>query len=471
MSKLAHQHVVRRLAVESETDPTDPALVGQGMMKLYSFYEPSLVGADYWIDSFQKISVITDPKQPAQTKSVFNYSSLPTPPADPTNTVRQMQTFEVVAPQFSIPLDDIDTHYPPDGHQDEGRVLPHIVFNDPHLPWERYPGKAAPFIGPSTDKRESVPWLAVIVFDPEDLLLSAAEITALGIPTVPILSPDPTATASPTKVPPGGAYPMSVQQYLSMNRFCRVAYEVDSDWGVDANGNPLPDSIQVFQEGMTAIFPTKEMFKTLFGTKDLLEQNKSLAHVRNINTTGMPDAGVEETGLFSIIISRRTGPINLSAPKTQMAHLISIEHFDSTLDRIASTDPNDKDTSGIDRIGLVSLFSWTYTALPPNPVNFLDSMIAIGNSTQFLKPDQSIVDNVRKVSTKLANRLDSGYTFSRWRAQTGEETASFNRGPLVPAPVTSPTTDKTKTAWPGTSNFGTDYQILDKDLGVMDLSE
>lgn len=260
-------------------------------------------------------------------------------------------------------------------------MLPHIVFNDPHLPWERYPGTAYPFIGPSTDKRESVPWLAVIVFDPEDLLLSADEITALGIPTVLIISTDPTTKASPTKVPPGGAYPMSVQQYLSINRFRRVEYDVDSNWNVDAKGNPLLDSIQMSQEGMTAIFPTKDMFNTLFGTKDLLEQNKSLAHVRNINTTGMPDAGVEEIGLFSIIISRRTGPVTLSTPKTQMAHLISIEHFDSTLDRIGSIDPKDKDTSGIDRIGLVSLFSWTYSALPPNPVNFLDSMIAIGNST------------------------------------------------------------------------------------------
>jgi len=469
-SKLAHQHVARLLATDAQGaqgESTDPALVGQGMMKLYSFYEPSLVGGDYWIDAFQSISV-TGVDNKIQSKNVINYNSsdlpkpLPDPLPDPSTRVRQMQRFEVVQPQFSIPLEDITTHYPPDGHQDEGRVLPHVVLSDPHLPWERYPGREPPFNGPQSNNRESAPWLAVVVFDPEELLLAADEITTLGIPTMPIISVDGTA-ASPTKVPPSGAYAMSVQEYLKIDRFSRVDYDDD----------PLfAEELQTSQEATKVIFPTKDLFAQLFGTKDksYMAQYTGLAHVRNINTTGMPDAGVEETGLFSLVVSRRTGPPNLTTPKTQMAHLISIEHFDDTIARTDNSTP----TSKTNRIGLVSLFSWTYTALPPNPVNFLDSMINIGNTTQLMKPDQGIIDGLTTANPpkpKLIKRLDSGYIFSRWRVQTGEETVAFNRGPLVPAPVTSPTTDNSKIKWPGSSNYGTDYQILDTDLGVMDVSK
>jgi hypothetical protein len=459
---LANQHVAQQIAASSppppQADPSDPDLVGQGMMKLYSFYEPSLVGGEYWIDSFQTISVDAPGHKEAQTRNVFNYLSQPTPPKDPETAVRQVQKFEVVAPQFSIPLDDIDTHYPPDGHQDEGRVLPHIVFNDPHLPWERWPGSEDPFRGPSAGNRESVPWLAVVVFDPEELILDASEISSLKIPTMPVISADG-AAPSPTKVPPSGAYPMSVQDYLSINKYSRVAYEADP---------MFLDELVTSQEGMKAIFPKKDQFKDLFGNLGLLEQNKSLAHVRNINTTGMPDAGVEETGLFSIIISRRTGKVDLDKPKTQMAHLISIEHFDATIARDFDPVPSNPAPEQVaaTRIGLVSLFSWTYTALPPNPVNFLDSMIAIGRTTQVLKPDKNVLEGIQNL--KLKQRLDSGYVFSRWRAQTGEETVAFNRGPLVPAPVASPAPDS---KWPGSSNYGTEYQILDTDLGVMDISE
>jgi hypothetical protein len=343
------------------------------------------------------------------------------------------------------------------------------VLSDPHLPWERYPGtlkvdpdKPSPFHGPLPGPltgilRESVPWIAVIVFDPEELLLGQDDITSLGFPTMPIIAVDG-AAPSQIKVPPSGAYPMTVSDYLKIDRLSRVEYEADPLFADKLD--PLTSS----QEATKVIFPKKSLFKQLFPDLSTLETHKGLAHVRNINTTGMPDAGVEETGLFSLVISRRTGPVNLTVPKTQMAHLISIEHFDSTITRT--------DTSTSTRIGLVSLFSWTYTALPPNPINFLDSMIAIGNSTQLIKPDQSILTSLTnaKASTKLTNRLDQGYIFSRWRAQTGEETVAFNRGPLVPAPVTSPVNDTSKSTWPGSSNYGTDYQILDTDLGVMDIS-
>jgi hypothetical protein len=483
--KLAQQHVSHQVAISSgKKEVTDPDMAGPGKMQLFTYYKPSLVGGTYWIDTCQSISAINAESLKEEKKSVFNHRKRPeTAPDDLEFHKRLPQPFEVVAPQFSIPLDAITTHYPPDGHQDEGRVLPHIVFNDPHLPWERTVGTTDPFsdfttlepiVGsggqPKMEGRESVPWLAVVTFDPEELLPTAADLNTLGIP---VPQAHVGADGMLSTVPPSGAYPMTVAQYLNIKPNFRIDYSSDAQFV----------KLQASQEPMKAIFPTKDTFRKLFSNLEELGHLKSFAHVRNVNTTGMPDAGVDEQGLFSVIVSRRTGPVAtkaadpnakpqwlpLAGPKTQMVHLISIEHFDTTIGI---------DGDAAERIGLVSLFSWTYTALPPNPVNFMDSMIDLGAHTQFLTPDKAILDQISSTSAKVASspklvkRLQHGYVFTRWRTQSGEESVAWNRGPLVPVPVTSPpdATGAGMPHWPGSSNYGTDYQILDTDLGVMDVS-
>ena len=64
---------------------------------------------------------------------------------------------------------------------------------------------------------------------------------------------------------------------------------------------------------------------------------------------------------------------------------------------------------------------------------------------------------------RVLQRLHDGYSLTRYRTQTGEETAALLRGPLVP-------TDPVKPAWELLSTSGSDLQILDKELGMMDLT-
>jgi len=72
------------------------------------------------------------------------------------------------------------------------------------------------------------------------------------------------------------------------------------------------------------------------------------------------------------------------------------------------------------------------------------------------------VDSIGQVLT----RLKFGYTAARWRCETGEEVAALNRGPLVPQQVPWPPV----LDWAGSSNTSKEYQILDKQTGLMDLS-
>lgn len=69
--------------------------------------------------------------------------------------------------------------------------------------------------------------------------------------------------------------------------------------------------------------------------------------------------------------------------------------------------------------------------------------------------------------------LNRGFTINRWRTATGEETASFNRGPLTPEMVPQHPKDLKNPSsddWVGMSMHGKEFQIWDSKLGMMDLT-
>lgn len=316
----------------------DPDALPLGYMQLYAFYTPALEAETYSITSKQTIKLTKDdPGYPI-------YNSLSATPSE-----EFPQKFTVVAPQFSLPANAVHSYYPPDGHQvlrfpllqsvlwakmskDESRVLPHVVFDDPHLPWERWAGTTRNFAstlygdeggsavptggttataGTGSGKvlgkplRQQVPWLAVMVFDPDELKLSPSEIQQLvqapnqdEIPRDGITPAAPVDPKSTTKAPIAGSYPMTVAQFLRLPDGARPNYAARPDDFAGIKESP---------ESMKAIFPTMQLVEDLFNQN--LEQHKYLAHVRNINTKGMPDAGVADVGLFSLVVSHRTGEI------------------------------------------------------------------------------------------------------------------------------------------------------------------
>ncbi|KAG6362797.1 hypothetical protein INS49_007891 [Diaporthe citri] len=70
------------------------------------------------------------------------------------------------------------------------------------------------------------------------------------------------------------------------------------------------------------------------------------------------------------------------------------------------------------------------------------------------------------ISDIVTRRQMDGYTLVRHRTVTGEQTTAMVRGPLTPTKVPHPLHKDVVFQ----SNFGTDLQILDPDLGLMDLS-
>ena len=416
---------------------------------------------------------------------------------DANEEIPLVQTFEVVAPQFSIDPKIINSYYPPDGHQDEARILPHIVFSDPHAPWYRPAGVSfwmnhtvdtgaadnAPRADGDDNRGNLMPWMGLMVFKADDLHVPWADANALGLDTIqagkttPANGSDASGQAvqvnvyDENKQPTSGAFSMTIADYLKSIK-SRVYYEAG-----DKNISQSPDFAT---EKTSAIFPLKSTVRSVFNAQNDLQglrKQKLQAHVRQLDTIGFPDTGVQGNEYYSVVISSMTGDLTTTAPSDHVVHLVSLEHLDSTFNNAnSSMGPSNP----ANRIGLVSLYSWTYTCIP-DPVDFEILMTRLGQQAQPLRPPKDQLDALQnqfqktdaegKAAGALYKRLEDGFTVARWRAPSGEESVAFNRGPLVPTlppEVPSKSITDPLAAWPALSMNGKDYLIYDRSLGILD---
>ncbi|KAM0433809.1 hypothetical protein ACHAQK_009031 [Fusarium lateritium] len=398
-----------------DEDPTPPLAPGQA--QLHSYWAPGL-------EAGKKHEVLITQHIKART-------------SDKILRLEAKQNFYVDAPRFVLPEGSVYSTYPPQGYPDDRRILPHIVLSDPHLPWERI-GSPSAEANPKVDKRNKVPWLALFTFTHDELLLQPG---ALG--------------KTQFKQTPTQSIKMAVGDVLKIDN---VATAIEKDPGPD-----VKDIVTEF------IFVKPDLIKSFFSTFDKdnkrqvpekpdVNQYKYLSHVRKINTKGMAIAGHEDFGIFSVVISNRCGPLNNATAANVSVHLVSIEGIEDMAWPAA----------GKDYVGLCSLHSWTYTVLPPGQLNVYDAFVHLGRELNVLRPLESVFKPLEsssdKVTSRLGTRIKDGYSLVKYRVQTGEKTVALYRGPYTPTRV--PRNDHFNQC----SNSGQDLQILDKQVGLMDIS-
>lgn len=464
---------------------------------MYSFYKPSLEAGTYTIKVSQNVHVTYNERDPKTAENITKDEELPLGLKGETTTE---QSFEVVAPQFTIDPKDIHSTYPPQGHADQPNVLPHIVFNDPHLPWER----SAPGISEESGltKDDAIPWLAVFPFDcngttedTQELRLTPDQLAGLQTARKQV---DGQGTTIPIQQSSTFTVPMTVSDYLKLSA---APVLPGSDSGKHSKihipafeNDPDYQEIVGLNTPVEVIFLSAPLFRKLFplglnGTPDVAPF-RHLAHVRNVNTAGMVQASAEdaESGLFSIIHSKRTGPVDVAqntAPRPQVVHMISLEYVDQ-MKNVGTMDEGDL-------VAFISLYRWNYLCQPPLTVNFVDAMRNIGDqmkdaqnrpATNLLRCPESLLDilklelaldeksnwtleqdNATVMKEAMYDRLSNGFTMVRHRTASGEETVAFNRGPLIPV-----ASAELPAQWPYASHFGQDYQIFDRNSGLMDIS-
>ncbi|QKX64041.1 uncharacterized protein TRUGW13939_11214 [Talaromyces rugulosus] len=421
------RHALRKAEQQSssEDDPKSTHL-NPGEEELHSFWAPSLpAGPSYRVQVNQTVKS-PEEQQPLQLKGA--------------------KEFVVETPRFTLAAGSIYSIYPPSGYSEDHRILPHVVLSDPFLPWERQGSSRTPA---SSAMRSRVPWLALMVFTQDELRLSPGEVVS----DIVDLSKKQSKSTLATR--------MSVNELRSVKENVALPYQE-----FDLSGeNTTADFIFLPKTLFSHIFPVATE-KSGRQTHDI-SSYQYLSHVRKVNTTGMAVAGQEDTGIFSIIVSPRCGPIEPLQPTTVSVHLVSIEGIE---DNIPFPIPDNKQ-----RVALCSLHSWNYSIRPPGTRTIQDSFQHLGEKLGVLRPPPRIIDSFQgsdELTGRLAKRLQDGYSLVRYRAQTGETTVAFFRSPFAPTVVPRETQhDNTFDAdFAHCSNSGQDLQILDPQVGIMDIT-
>ncbi|KAM0256322.1 hypothetical protein ACHAPA_012208 [Fusarium lateritium] len=378
------------------------------------------------------------------------------------------QPFYVDAPQFSLPDGSIHSTYPPAGYSDDHRILPHVVLTDPHLPWERL---GSPKGGSnktlktqmkrvalgaekaSSIPRNRVPWLVVFAFAQDELRLPPEDLDGTGS----LFSNTSNGVLKPVKQSSTMTVNMSIDDLWKLKS--DVTTPVTNSLGPASMKDSRGDFIFVQPELFTSLFSTfDDKGNRVKGSGPDTSQFKYLSHVRKINGSGMALAGVEDTAVFSIVVGNRSGPLDNVVPTTMSAHLVSIEGVE------AMSYPSQSHKY----VALCSLYSWNYTVLPPNTLNVPDAFENLGRTLNVLRAPDDIIEPLKASNDKaqqlVGRRLSDGYTLIKYRVQTGEATVALYRGPFTPTYV--PTLEHLTKC----STSGVDLQILDKNLGINDVT-
>lgn len=407
-----------------------------GEEQLYSFWAPSLTaGQTHRITAQQLIDSEKQGEIPLQLDAE--------------------KTFKVEAPRYSLPADSIYSVYPPSGYSEEHRILPHVVLRDPHLPWERRGS-----LWNETPSRR-VPWLALLLFKQEELQLPAEDRNG----DASLFPP----TTQPVKQTASMAVRMTLGDLQAVQHVQSPVTETDAS----SNQTTMADFIFIQPHLFTSLFsPFSKSNQSIPGPKPDASPYQFLSHVRKINTTGMAVAGTEDVGVFGIVVANRSGPLDNTKATTVSVHLVSIEGVEDNIKFPLASDTK--------YVALCSLHSWNYTVLPPDMLNVPNAFNSLGQTLGLLRPPHELIDPIRRnstpdtkaVSDRLATRLKEGYSMVRHRTQTGEITVALFRGPFTPTAVrrrwTAPKDSDSDLH--RCSNSGIDLQILDRHVGIMDIS-
>ena len=395
----------------SGTAPSAQALP-DGTGKLYAYEMPAMAPGDYDVKVRQTIGSANEQSQVLETSQKLRVRS--------------------VSP-YILPQDLVHSYYPPRLRAVDAKSLPHLMLKGA-VPWERSDPKVPPGSAP-------VPWLALLVFSPEELSIPA-EVTGAGV--------------KPSGTKALGVPLAAVNDPKLMARFClRSPFSSDEDSPNDAaNFIFVPGNVFRWhfesQETATSEPPPEQSAADL-------SRYKYLVHITD---TAMESGDGHSTIKISTILGHRLRPYGtVNKPQDVHAHLVSLEGIGSRVDW------NALGAAGA-VVPLVSLFSWTYTWLPNNASDQLEIFEHLAQQVRPLAVSlPKLVESDQKPGHArgwVRARLQEGYTIVRHRDIAGETAVALYRGPLTPVHA------RRLPLRP--SMHGTDLQIVDESARMLDVS-
>ena len=394
--------------------PAEEPVPDEGAITFIARHRPPLQSGRYEITVTQSVR---NGSPDASASSAFD------------ETYTSKRRFQISGHRFTINTDDVESVFPPQGSQGEyANVLPHIVFKNQTLPWERTVGDAA----------ESS-WLALLLFDESDPPPPLKEALVGDLQRDPF--PHGASEAEePSSLPSTSvSYPDLKLEYGQMS------------W----------DPCRILD------VPVTLLDQILPGTEDMpwLSHSRTLTSTTPLRLAGLQDG---QTGLeSSVVVANR-----LPTPNSQVTvHLVSVENMARYLpagEEYAGSPAALADGQPAESIRLISLFRWSYRSVDPAEtfsglLTSLDKadglhVLAIGNSSTGESASDAYVRNA----------LQLGYAPLDHTTRQGSRTVSWYRGPLVPMAggAVSPS-DPGQVAGISSADEAVRY---DPETGMMDIS-
>ncbi|MCR9192910.1 MAG: hypothetical protein NXI01_09705 [Gammaproteobacteria bacterium] len=445
------------------------------------------------------------------------------------------QPFTIQGPRFTVPNEDIHVQSPaPQSSGEFDTQLPHIIFNQRALPWERRLSKTA---------EKKTPWLALLVFEDNELVLPDSDSGSTTTRTFTTTVSD-FITPSSTVIPKFDI-PISDEERamtcqtirFSATLFQQIAPTLDADKKIDelallahcrstlnetasddyavVLANRFPKAIKGCYVEILLQMPTTNippdgyiLSKNAAGTWQLVYINQgddiSAPIVPDTIETVVPGYTSALNTLISTIgdnnpaeLSRyqtasiknmiRTyhnntlPPENRIRPINNIAHLVSLEGCEAYLSEAYTPQSSDI-------IELISLSSWSFTCLPEMDQDFgalltnLMSDTKTGDNVPLLRfsPSSADVATARSkeqtTTPEVLNYLENGYTPHLYHTFSGETTMGWYRGPLTPVKTTpipafyAAPQNSMSSTLLSDSTNGEDLLIYNKTTGVFDVS-
>ncbi|WP_346835975.1 hypothetical protein [Paenibacillus polymyxa] len=314
------------------------------------------------------------------------------------------KVFHVKGAQYALESESLAPMHPPEKSKgDFGHVLPHLTFAKPGLLWEREL---------KLSNGDKLPWLSL-------LLLREDEWPGNGEPQ--------TTTVG------------QFRQQTNHSLFVPELEDLQDD-ELDANCRFIEISLEQFNEFM----PEIDTMHLYAGARI------------NSDTVGKP----EKKGIS--VINAHRFPITSDSKKEGnqfCVYLVSLEGLEPCLE--GSLQPQ------IDRVRMMCLYHWKFTALPENGESFRELLEKLINSSNeetrdnWLRYPETILEG--SAEDYLQQRLSDGYVPLIYHTISGEETLAWYRSPFVPV--------KDIPAIPSKETFTlSESMIYDAEHGIFDLS-
>jgi hypothetical protein len=318
------------------------------------------------------------------------------------------QSFEVLAPRYTIEAEDIQAYFPPDGGvADYKDVLPHLVLGSRNLPWERKLG--------SGDE----PWLALLVLSEKDVVDGNV-----------VFKPGTVADLVPHRPDDWPGSDDSLPDW----------------WRLDENGRVVLPRFTRTEDANTPVRLLDlnlDLFLKLCPTRTELPL---LAHIRHVDIADKVPLEMVANGEFSVLVANR-----FPSGGANTVYLISLEGWMDLLDSPTKSQP-------ASRVRLIALASWNF-------VSDANGHDTFGGLMGQLKNNSAVFGVTVPAGSGLSyvdEALKRAYIPVDFKPLDSTPTFAWYRGPL--APLTRQ--QITQTAFERADGS----MILDQERGIIDVS-